>query len=244
MHKEVGRVVNIAVVIAGGSGRRMGQEMPKQFIHVDGKPVIIYTLEGLQRHPQIDAIEVVCIDGWQDTLQAYVKKHGIDKLRGITPGGETAQESIRNGLEALDGQCDDEDVVVVHDGIRPLVDADVLSDVIVTCQRHGNGVTSLPYNEQIFVADDDVSTVRYIPRDTLRRVSTPQAYKYGRLRDRYREAFATGVGVSPSSYANTMMVELGERLYFAAGSERNIKLTTAEDLELFRAFLAMTKPEG
>ena len=235
--------MNIAVVIAGGSGRRMGQEVPKQFILVDGKPIIIYTLEGFQRHPQIDAIEVVCIDGWQDTLQAYCKKHGINKLRRITPGGETAQESIRNGLEALDGEADDDDVVVVHDGIRPLVDADVLSDVIVTCHRHGNGVTSLPYNEQIFIVDDEVSTVRYIPRDTLRRVSTPQAYKYGALRDRYREAFATGVGVSPSSYANTMMVELGERLFFAAGSERNIKLTTAEDLELFRAFLAMAKRE-
>lgn len=230
--------MNVAVIIAGGSGRRMGQDIPKQFIHVDDKPILIYTLEGFQRHPQIDAILVVCVDGWHEVLRAYARQFGINKLRWIVSGGETAQESIRNGVEALDGVCGDDDIVIIHDGIRPMVDADVLSDVIVTCESHGNGVTSLPYNEQIFIIDDEASTVRYIPRDTLRRVSTPQAYTFGKLRDRYREAFETGVGVTGPSYTNTMMVELGERLYFAAGSERNIKLTTREDLELFKAFLA------
>ncbi|MCL1840241.1 MAG: 2-C-methyl-D-erythritol 4-phosphate cytidylyltransferase [Propionibacteriaceae bacterium] len=215
----------------------MHQDIPKQFIHIDDKPVIVYTLEGFERHPKIDAIEVVCIDGWHEMLWAYAKQFGITKLRGIVSGGATAQESIRNGVEALSDVCADDDIVVVHDGIRPMLDSDVLSDVIVTCERHGNGVTSLPYNEQIFIADDDESTTRFIPRETLRRVSTPQAYRFGLLRDRYREAFAKGVGISGSSYTNTMMVELGERLYFAAGSERNIKLTTREDLDLFRAQL-------
>jgi 2-C-methyl-D-erythritol 4-phosphate cytidylyltransferase len=229
--------VNVGLVIAAGSGHRMHQDIPKQFIHIDDKPVIIYTLEGFERHPKIDAIEVVCIDGWHEMLWAYAKQFDITKLREIVSGGATAQESIRNGVEALNQVCADDDIVVVHDGIRPMVDSDVLSDVIVTCERHGNGVTSLPYNEQIFIADDAESTTRFIPRDTLRRVSTPQAYRYGVLRDRYREAFAKGVGISGSSYTNTMMVELGERLYFAAGSERNIKLTTREDLDLFRAQL-------
>jgi 2-C-methyl-D-erythritol 4-phosphate cytidylyltransferase len=231
--------VNVALIVAGGSGRRMAQEIPKQFIHVDNKPILIYTLEGFQRHPQIDTIEVVCLDGWHEVLCAYAKQFGITKLNRVLSGGESAQESIRNGVEGLADTCSDDDVVVIHDGIRPLVDAHVLSDVIVTCERHGNGVTSLPYNEQIFIIDDETSTVRFIPRETLRRVSTPQAYKYGVLRNRYREAFEKGIGIGGSSYTNTMMVELGERLYFAAGSERNIKLTTPEDLELFRAFLAM-----
>lgn len=234
-------MANIALIIAGGSGHRMGQSIPKQFINVYDKPVLMYTLEGFQRHPQIDAIEVVCLDGWHDIVWAYAKQYGIDKLRWVVSGGETGQESIRNGIYALEGKCVDDDIVVIHDGIRPLVEEAVLTDVIVKCMQYGNAVTSLPYNEQIFVVDDDISTVKYIPRETLRRVSTPQAYQYGKLNWAYHEAFEKGIGITGSSYTNTMMVELGERLYFAAGSDKNIKLTTRDDLELFKSLLHMQK---
>ena len=230
-------MANIAIIIAGGSGSRMGQDIPKQFINVYDKPVLIYTLEGFQRHPQIDAIEVVCIDGWHDIVWAYAKQFNIDKLKWIVSGGKTGQESIRNGVYNLEGKCAPEDIIVIHDGIRPLVDATVLSDVIVKCSQYGNAVTSLPYNEQIFVADDDVSTVQYIPRETLRRVATPQAYRFSLLDSKYHEAFEKEIGIYGSSYTNTMMVELGERLYFAAGSDKNIKLTTKDDLEMFKAYL-------
>ena len=230
--------MNIAIIIAGGSGQRMGEEIPKQFIKVYDKPVIIYTLEGFQRHPMIDAIEVVCIDGWQDTLMSYIEQFNIDKVRWITEGGETAQESIRNGVDYLRGKCAVDDNIIIHDGIRPLVDDDVLTDVIDTCIRHGNGVSSLPYNEQIFVIDDEYTTSRYIPRETLRRVSTPQAYKYDKLAWAYEKAFREKIGIYGSSYANTMMVELGETLYFAKGSDKNIKLTTKDDLEIFKGYLA------
>ncbi|MCI7505566.1 MAG: 2-C-methyl-D-erythritol 4-phosphate cytidylyltransferase [Coriobacteriaceae bacterium] len=229
--------MNVAVIIAGGSGHRMGQDIPKQFIHVYDKPVLIYTLEGFQRHPQVDAIEVVCIKGWEELVWAYARQFGIDKLKWIVTGGETGQESIRNGVFALEGICEDDDTVIVHDGIRPLVDSEVLSDVIAKCHQYGNAVTSLPYNEQIFIVDDEISTTSYIPRETLRRVSTPQAYKFGKLDWAYHEAFEKKIGIYGSSYANTMMVELGERLYFAAGSDKNIKLTTKDDLELFKAYL-------
>jgi 2-C-methyl-D-erythritol 4-phosphate cytidylyltransferase len=233
--------MNIAVIIAGGSGSRMGQDIPKQFINVYDKPVIIYTLESFQKHPEIDAIEVVCIDGWHDVLWAYAKQFGIDKLKWVVSNGNTAQESIRNGLQNLKGHCKETDIVVIHDGIRPMVDGFVLSDVIKKCREYGNAVTSLPYNEQIFVADNEMSTTRYIPRETLRRVSTPQAYTYGKLRWAYEKAFAENIGIQGGTYANTLMVELGERLYFAAGSERNIKLTTKDDLELFKAYMKMEK---
>lgn len=229
--------MNVAIIIAAGSGQRMGQDIPKQFINVYDKPVLIYTLEGFQKHPQIDAIEVVCLDGWQDIVWAYAKQFNIDKLKWIVPGGSTGQESIRNGVYHLEGICDDDDITIIHDGIRPLVDETVLSDVIVKCQMYGNAVTSMPYNEQIFIIDDEISTVKYIPRETLRRVATPQAYKYGKLLGAYRTAFEKGIGIHGSSYTNTMMVELGERLYFAAGSDKNIKLTTKDDLELFKAYL-------
>ena len=230
-----------AIIIAGGSGHRMGQDIPKQFINVYDKPVLIYTLEGFQKHPQIDAIEVVCIDGWHDVLWAYAKQFNITKLKWVISGGETGQESIRNGVFNLDGKVSDDDIVIIHDGIRPLVDETVLTDVILKAQQYGNAVTSLPYNEQIFVVDDEISTVKYIPRETLRRVSTPQAYKFEKLLWGYKKAFAEGIGIYGSSYTNTMMVELGERLYFAAGSDKNIKLTTKDDLEMFKAYLKSDK---
>ena len=235
--------MNIAVIIAGGSGNRMGQDIPKQFINVYDKPIIIYTLEGFQRHPMVDAIEVVCIDGWHDVLWAYAKQFNIDKLKWVVSGGNTGQESIRNGVYKLAGEVSPDDIVIIHDGIRPLVDATVLTDVIQKAKEFGNGVTSLPYNEQIFIVDseDPSTTKQFIPRETLRRVSTPQAYQFGRLNEAYHEAFEKKIGIYGSSYTNTMMVELGETLHFAAGSDKNIKLTTKDDLELFKGYLKMDR---
>lgn len=233
--------MNIALIIAGGKGHRMGQEIPKQFLNVYDKPVIIYTLEGFQRQKEIDAIEVVCLEGWSEMLLAYAKQFNIGKLRWVTSSGETAQESIRNGVFALREVCGPEDIVVIHDGIRPMVEDFVLIDVLVKCRKYGNAVTSLPYNEQIFVSGDGVSTTQYIPRDTLRRVSTPQAYRYDKLLWAYEKAFAEGIGIQASTYANTLMTDLGERLYFAAGSEKNIKLTTKDDFELFKTYMKMEK---
>lgn len=236
-------LVITAVIIAGGSGRRMGQDIPKQFINVYDKPILIYTLEGFQNHPDIDAIEVVCLKGWQDLVWAYAKQFNIDKLKWVTPGGSTGQESIRNGVYNLEGKCAKDDIIIIHDGIRPLVDSFVLSDVIAVCRKHGNAVTAMPYNEQIFVADDDSSTTRYIPRETIRRVSTPQAYIFDELDAAYHTAFEKKIGIFGSAYTNTMMVDLGKRLYFAAGSDKNIKLTTKDDLELFKAYLHSDKDQ-
>lgn len=235
--------MNIAVIIAGGSGHRMGQDIPKQFINVYDKPVLIYTLEGFQEHPQIDAIEVVCIDGWHDVLRAYAKQFNITKLKWIVSGGASGQESIRNGVFHLEGKISDDDIIVIYDGIRPLVDASVLTDVLLKAKEFGNAVTSMPYNEQIFIVnkEDETTTTQYIPRETLRRVSTPQAYRFDILDKRYHEAFEKKIGIYGSSYTNTMMVELGETLHFASGSDKNIKLTTKDDLELFKAYLKADK---
>ena len=237
MHK------NIAIIIAGGSGSRMGQNIPKQFINVYDKPVLIYTLEGFQRHPMIDAIEVVCIEGWEKVLQAYANQFNISKLQWITVGGDSAQESIRNGVYNLEGKANDDDIIIIHDGIRPMIDDSVLTDVIEKAEKYGNAVTSMPYNEQIFVVDkdDENTTTQFIPRETIRRVSTPQAYRYNLLNTKYHEAYTKNIGIHGSHYANTMMVELGVKLYFAKGSDKNIKLTTKDDLELFKGY--MTKEE-
>lgn len=235
--------MNIAIIIAGGVGNRMGQDIPKQFINVYDKPVLIYTLESFQRHSQIDAIEVVCIEGWENMVQAYANQFNITKLKWIVGAGNSAQESIRNGVYNLEGKVNDNDNIIIHDGIRPLIESSVLSDVIAKCDEFGNGVTSMPYNEQIFIVnpEDETTTVDYIPRETLRRVATPQAYKFRLLDDKYHEAYEKEIGIYGSAYTNTMMVQLGEKLHFAAGSDKNIKLTTKDDLEMFKSYLKMDK---
>lgn len=235
--------MTIAIIIAGGVGSRMGNALPKQFIEVEGKPILMYTLEGIQNHPDIDAIEVVCLSGWEDKVWEDAGKYGITKLKWMARGGASGQESIRNGVFNLEGKCSAEDIIIIHDGIRPLIDRAVLTDVISTARKYGNAVTSLPYNEQIFVVskDDESTTTSYIPRETLRRVSTPQAYRFDLLDEKYHEAFEKQIGIYGSHYTNTMMVELGVRLHFAAGSDKNIKLTTPDDLEIFKGYLSRNK---
>lgn len=217
----------------------MGAEIPKQFIKVYDKPVLLYTLEHFQNHDMVDTIVCVCVEGWEEELQRYVDFYGITKLRKIVRGGSSGQESIRNGVYAIAEFAEENDNIIIHDGIRPMVDTEVLTDVLKVCTEKGNAVTSLPYNEQIFLVAEDnpETTVQYIPRETLRRVSTPQAYKLGKLVWAYTKAFAERIGIYGSAYTNTMMVELGERLNFAAGSDKNIKLTTKDDLELFKGYL-------
>ena len=230
--------MNVAIIIAGGVGSRMGQEIPKQFINVGEKPVIVYTLEAFQEHPLVDAIEVVCLAGWEQVLRAYARQYKIDKLKWVVKGGASGQESIRNGVYNFEGVLAEDDICIVHDGVRPMLDPEVITDVGRVAKERGNAVTSMPYNEQIFLVDkkDSATTTQYIPRETLRRVSTPQAYRFGLLDSKYHEAFEKGVGIDGSNYTNTMMVQLGVRLNFAVGSDRNIKLTTPENLEFFRAW--------
>ena len=237
--------MNIAIIIAGGSGQRVNQDIPKQFINVDDKPILIHTLEEFQKHPQIDEIGVVCLDGWHEILRAYCKQFNITKLNWVIPGGASGQESICKGVFYLrdNREMKDDDIVIIHDGIRPLVDETVLSDIIVKCNKYGNAVTSLPYNEQIFIKKDDMTTNQYVNRDTVRRVMTPQAYNYSKLLWAYEKGFRENIGISDSTYANTLMVDLGETLYFAAGSEKNIKITTIDDIELFKALKGMKKSD-
>lgn len=237
--------MNIAVVIAGGTGSRMKQDIPKQFLNVYDKPVVIYTLEAFQNHPSVDKILVVCKEGWEEILCAYAKQFNITKLEWIVPGGDSGQESIRNGVYHLENKIKSNDVVIIHDGIRPLIDEEVISSVIVTCKEKGNAVSSTPITEQVFYlsADDNSSTQKYITREKIRKVSTPQAYKYSNLLEAYRRAFKDKIGIYGSSYTNTMMIDLGKTLYFSEGSEKNIKLTTKSDFEVFKAYLNSEKDE-
>jgi 2-C-methyl-D-erythritol 4-phosphate cytidylyltransferase len=235
--------MNIALIIAGGSGKRTNQDIPKQFLNVYDKPIVIYTLERFQNNKEIDDIAVVCLEGWEKVLDTYSKQFGIAKLKWIIKGGESVQESIKNGVFYLKDFYSDDDIIIIHDGIRPMVEDSIISDCIEKCRVYGNGITSLPINEQIFKVEDEISTKEYIKRETIRCLQTPQAYKLFKIFDAYKKAFENNIGILGSSYANTMMVDLGERLYFAKGSSKNIKITTTEDIEIFKALLTAKKDE-
>lgn len=229
--------MNIALIIAGGRGDRMRSEIPKQFLTVNEKPVIIYTLEAFERHAGIDAIAVVCIDGWRDILAAYARQYGITKLKHIIPGGENGQASIRNGVFELEKHYGRDDLVLVHDAIRPMVSADVISDGIATAALHGSAITVIPCQEAMLETTDGEASTGTYPRDRLKRTQTPQTFPLGTLADAHREALARGITNSVASC--TLMIELGRQVHFSNGSEKNIKLTTPEDLDIFRALLAL-----
>ncbi|MGD1822857.1 MAG: IspD/TarI family cytidylyltransferase [Pleomorphochaeta sp.] len=231
--------MNIALIIAGGNGQRMHQDIPKQFINVDDKPVIIYTLEAFQKHPDIDSIYVVCLNGWHEILCAYAKQFEISKLKKIVCGGNSGMESIRNGIMAINQDYNDEDIVLVHDAIRPMVSQGIISDNIAKCQLYGSSIASIPCGEAMLeTLDKKISTSQY-DRDKLMRAQTPQAFPLNKLVWAHEEAIKRGITNSVASC--TLMIELGENVYFSAGSEKNIKLTTPDDIEIFKALLATKK---
>lgn len=222
-------------MIAGGSGARMHQNIPKQFLTVNERPVIIYTLEAFQNHPEIDEIAVVCLEGWESFLRAYAEQFNITKLKYVFPGGKNGQDSIRNGVYGLREHHKDSDIVLIHDAIRPLVSADIISENLRVCREYGNAVTVIPCAEAMIQTENGkVSTGSY-PRDNLKRTQTPQSFYLGDICDLHRRALEKGITNSVASC--TLKIEMGEQVYFSAGSEKNIKLTTVEDIDIFKALL-------
>ncbi len=233
---------NIALIIAGGVGARMHQDIPKQFINVKDKPVMVYTLEAFQQHPNIDAIEVVCLDGWHDILWAYARQFGITKLENIVSGGATGQDSIRNGLRDLATRYhDDDDIVLIHDAIRPMVSAEIISDNIRVCRKYGNATTVIPCTSVMLRTSDSVVSEDQVPRDNLKITQTPQSFFLNELIEVHKEAVKRDL--EPSIASCALYVEMGKKVYLSAGSEKNIKLTTSEDIEIFTALLDSKRPE-
>lgn len=228
-------MANIGLIIAGGSGARMHQNIPKQFLTVNERPVIVYTLEAFQRHADIDAIAVVCIEGWEQVLWAYANQFNITKLKYVIPGGKNGQDSIRNGVYELEKHYKSDDIVLIHDAIRPMVSAEIISDCIVKAKLHGSAIATIPCAEAMMQTEDGVISSGSYPRDNLKRTQTPQGFPIGRICDLHRRALE--VGITNSVASCTLMIEMGEQIYFSAGSEKNIKLTTVEDIDIFKALL-------
>ncbi len=231
--------MNIGLIIAGGSGNRMGQDIPKQFMHVDNCPIIIHTMMCFQVHPDIQAIAVVCLKGWETVLQSYANQFCIDKLKWIFPGGETGMESIHNGIYGLkEAGCDGDDMVLIHDSVRPLLSQDIISSNIATCNAYGYAITGIKCREAILESEDGFSAEKSIPRDKLIRTQTPQTFRLKNIIKAHEEAREMGITNSVASC--TLIAEVGGRkMHIVPGSEKNIKLTTKDDLELFKAYLRM-----
>lgn len=233
--------MNYALIIAGGSGNRMGQDIPKQFMHVDNCPIIIHTMLAFERHPDINGIAVVCLDGWQTVLRSYANQFSVTKLKWIFDGGDNGQASIRNGIYGLrDAGCTGDDLVLIHDAVRPLLSQDIISSNIAICQKYGYAVTGIKCREAILESDDGFAASTSIPRDKLVRTQTPQTFRLRNIIAAHEAAAERGVTNSVASC--TLIAELGlGEMHIVPGSEKNIKITTVEDLEILKALMHVEK---
>lgn len=188
--------MNVAVLTAGGIGSRAHQDLPKQFLTVENKPILIYTLEAFQQHPSIDEIYVSCLDGWSAVLEAYAKQFNITKLKRIVTGGATGQESIYNGLKAIkeDNEETKDIVVIIHDGNRPMLPQDVITDNLVKQKLFGSAVTVIPTTEVVFVSKDGEESNVALNREELWRTQTPHSYRFDELWTVHNQAIEDGVG--------------------------------------------------
>ena len=220
----------------------MGQDIPKQFMHLDGAPIIIMTMQAFERHPDIDAIAVVCLKGWETVLQSYANQYNIEKLKWIFPGGNTGMESIHNGIYGLrEAGCNDEDLVLIHDSVRPLLSQEIISSNIAICKAYGYAITGIQCREAILESEDGFTTTSSIPRDRLIRTQTPQTFRLKNIIAAHEKAKQKGIANSVASC--TLIAELDENIemHIVPGSEKNIKITTVEDLEILKALMHTSK---
>lgn len=232
---------NIALIIAGGVGNRMGQDIPKQFLNVCDKPVIVYTMECFQKHPEIDGIVIVCLDGWHEMVRSYAKQFGIAKLDSVVSGGKTGFESIVNGTKEVERIYGNDCLILVHDAIRPNLSKEIISENIRICHEKGNAITCIPCHEAMLYTENGEESHESINRDNLLRTQTPQTFFVKDLRKVQDEAIKKGMTNTVASC--TLMIEMGRTVYKAKGSEKNIKLTTPDDIEIFKALLNSKKDD-
>ena len=227
--------MNVAVIFAGGTGQRMNSRTrPKQFLLLHGKPIIIYTLERFDQHPDVDAIVVVCLEAWIEDLNEYIRRFALTKVVSVVRGGGSGQESIRNGVYEASRLYPDDSVVIVHDGVRPLVDERTITDCIRCTRRNGSAVTVIPAIETIVQSEDGIIT-NIIDRKQCQLARAPQCFLLGELRRAHERAEEEGLGDFIDSAS--IMAHYGHPLHEVEGSPANIKITTPSDYYIMRAIM-------
>lgn len=229
--------MNVAILTAAGTGSRLGQEVPKQFLCINDKPLIIYTLEKFQNHPEIDKIAVVCLDGWEEVIKTYAKQFKITKLEWIFKGGETGMQSIQNAVFGLEKYLKEDDVVLVQDGIRVNTNDRIITDCINMTKDKGVAIATIPIAEAPYYVESD--GIKELDRKKLLRTQTPHGILYGKLNSIHKEANEKGIKDTVATC--TLMTELGYDIYFYNGDETNLKITTIGDVEIFKALLNSNK---
>lgn len=231
--------LHIALVLAGGQGCRIHSTCPKQFLEIEGEPIIVHTLRTLSTHPEIDAVYVVCANEWSDTVCRWAEQFHVDKFKKTIIGGSTSLQSLRNGIEALatEGVAADS-VVMVHEAVRPLVSPEVISDNLEICARYGNATAAIQSEEAYMQSRDGLHSEGFIARESLFRAQTPQTFSLNDLQQAFHAADRRGITHSQSLY--TLMAELGlYTLYISKGDTRNFKITVPQDVEMYRSLLTV-----
>ena len=226
---------NYVILLAGGVGKRMGSDIPKQFIEVEGKPIIVHTAERFQRNPQIEAIIVVCVSEWIEHLKKLIEDYSLTKIRWITEGGNTGHDSIRNGVFFLKDKVAPDDYVIVHDAVRPVLPQKAIDEVIRVAHDKGNASSSIVCHPPIVYTEDFESGDKDVDREHVMLTASPQAFKYSLALKCYEQAEKENY--HNSTFTSSLLIHCGERVYFAKGTTSNIKITTREDLALFSALL-------
>lgn len=234
----------VGCIIAGGKGERLGAGIPKQFLEVLGKPIIVYTMECFDACEGIEAFDVVCLAGYEDMIYEYKEQYHIQKLRKVITGGDTFGESVRNGVYALEDHCKSDDVFLLHMSISPLVSDEILCDAIDVCKKYGNAFSAVPSYMCMCEATGEGFSEKFLNRELIYGLMTPQAVRYGKILELYRNAEAKGYDLNARTHLSTLLLDMGERIYFSKSSSVNIKITTMDDVDLLNALLSIKTRRG
>lgn len=226
---------NYVILLAGGVGKRMGSDVPKQFLEVNGKPIIVYSIENFQRNPNIEKIVVVCVKDWIDRTWELIKKYSLTKVEWIIEGGSTGHDSIRNGVFFLKDKIDMDDHIIVHDAVRPVLPQKAIDEVIRVSHEKGNASSSIECHPPIVYSEDHESGITDVDREHVMLTASPQAFKYSLALKCYE--MAEEENYHTSTFTSSLLIHCHERVYFAKGTSCNIKITRKEDLALFEALL-------
>ena len=231
--------MNIAMILAGGIGTRFGTDIPKQFIKVNEKPVLIYTIENFQNNRNVDTIEIVAHKDWLQECKELVKEYDLSKVKWFTTGGSTFQDSVINGMEHLKGKAGYEDIILISFGVSPYTTDEIIDDSIRVCKKYGNAIAAEDMVLSTCIMDDEISSTQNILRETLKGFSNPWTFKFGDLCDTYETAKKQGILDKVEPHTTSVYFELGKRLFFSKTNRKNFKITTPEDLEIFEGLVLL-----
>jgi len=233
--------MNVALILAGGVGSRVGANRPKQFVEILNKPILAYTIENYQKHPEIDAIEVVCHIDWIDYLEKMLQKYQLTKVQWIIHGGETFQKSVINGMNNLRNKISKEDIVMLHYGAAPFTSEKIIRDSIRVCKEFGMSVSCTPCYQLIGSNNERATSKTWIDRDKIIQLACPQSFIYKNLLNIYEEAGKQGLLEKVEPHTTSLMYALGMTLHQSYGDQTNIKITTEEDLDMFEGYVLMCR---